>query len=360
MEWFRKEISEINDDNNIVAAKQEQLLALRGMLAHGLLEHCLCRRWRVDYGVDPRRGLRQRVAVPYRASDTPSERSEYSQPDVLIIFTILSYFRSGLSCAEIREAVTALLRLGDLAQKAEYQLWFQSASTNMSPKEKGALDKVGKLDLSSDVQVAMLQRVYQFNMATICFWLNTCVLPRETMQFPRSLICNAFNLTHSDHPAKAQKRTMIGFSGTKDNYLLLPCPVKFDIPKHPELMATDGLMMDLVFCKQTDHIYHFASDSKRQLSVLEYAVRNARALIDAGATMAGLCNNSVAKTLLTLITKHAKPFEGYAPICMHEYERLHPNSSHWLLRRIKYIHKFTQMHRGGVFFHRRKLLASPQ
>lgn len=56
--------------------KQNQLLALRGLLAIGMLEHCLSRRHRVEYGVDERRGKKRRIAVPYRASDTPSERAE--------------------------------------------------------------------------------------------------------------------------------------------------------------------------------------------------------------------------------------------------------------------------------------------
>lgn len=56
--------------------KQNQLLALRGLLAIGMLEHCLTRRHLVEYGVDERRGKQRRVAVPYRASDTPSERAE--------------------------------------------------------------------------------------------------------------------------------------------------------------------------------------------------------------------------------------------------------------------------------------------
>ena len=49
------------------------LLALRGLLAYGLAEHCLILRHRVDYGAAPELG-RKRVAIPFRASDMPSER----------------------------------------------------------------------------------------------------------------------------------------------------------------------------------------------------------------------------------------------------------------------------------------------
>jgi hypothetical protein len=51
------------------------LLVLRGLFAHGILELALTqKRWRVDYGLDLGRSL---MAVPYRAKDSPSLRSEY-------------------------------------------------------------------------------------------------------------------------------------------------------------------------------------------------------------------------------------------------------------------------------------------
>jgi hypothetical protein len=52
---------------------REMLLALRGLLALGLLEHCLVLRHRVDYGAAPELG-RKRISLPFRASDMPSER----------------------------------------------------------------------------------------------------------------------------------------------------------------------------------------------------------------------------------------------------------------------------------------------
>ena len=56
------------------------LLLLRGLLAHGILSYCLgSRRWRVDYGLDPRRSM---LAVPYRAKVLSSP---YSGPSLLLI-----------------------------------------------------------------------------------------------------------------------------------------------------------------------------------------------------------------------------------------------------------------------------------
>jgi hypothetical protein len=38
---------------------------------------------------------RKRLAVPFRAAQTPSERSEFAQPDVALVLTALSYFKDG-------------------------------------------------------------------------------------------------------------------------------------------------------------------------------------------------------------------------------------------------------------------------
>ncbi|KAI9453144.1 hypothetical protein BJY52DRAFT_1214289 [Lactarius psammicola] len=66
------------------------ILLLRGLLVdgEGVLGYVLKeRRWRVDYGLDPRRTL---LAVPYRAKDVPSLRAEFGHPDVLQCFDLLT------------------------------------------------------------------------------------------------------------------------------------------------------------------------------------------------------------------------------------------------------------------------------
>ncbi len=221
--------------------QEAQLLALRGFLAYGLLERCLARRHRVDFGIDRRRGTTGRVAVPFRASDTPAERAEYAQPDTLILFTLLSYYGDGLARSEIREAAAKLLLLGPEAQRAEYALWVESGRSTMSALQLEALDKVEKLDLSSVIQLGLLWDTFRYNMAAINFWLNHCVFPTETMQFPHRLVTNAYNLTDN------AKGAVVGFSGTKDSYLLLPVHVAQRTPDGTtELCATDGKMLDLV------------------------------------------------------------------------------------------------------------------
>ena len=303
LSWLEEELS--SDINEL---QQNQLLALRGLLAIGMLEHCLSRRHRVDYGVDARRKSR-RVAVPYRASDTPSERAEYAQPDTLIIFTQLSYYHTGLLREQIKEAVAILLTLGPMAQKAEYNLWLESARLGMSVAQIDALDHVDKLDTTSEVQLSNLHAVYQFNMALIDFWLKTCVLPRETMQFPSRLVANAFNLT--DNP----KGDIMGFSGTKDNHLLLPFGVSQRTPDGAkELLATDGKMVELILRNKDVACLESKKDVALSSAVMQLVIdRAARALIDAGATMAGLSNTQVAEALCDKLSDNLQGVVYFEP-----------------------------------------------
>jgi hypothetical protein len=81
--------------------EQSDLLAFRGLLARGILVHCLKKRFRVDYGLNAGAVGGKRMAVPYRASDTPSERSEFAQPDCAIVMTYLSYYYDGLTYEQV-------------------------------------------------------------------------------------------------------------------------------------------------------------------------------------------------------------------------------------------------------------------
>ena len=60
--------------------QEETVLALRGLLAGGMLAHCIMLRPSVDFGV-PGCGRMKALAVPYTAADTPSARSEFAHPD---------------------------------------------------------------------------------------------------------------------------------------------------------------------------------------------------------------------------------------------------------------------------------------
>ena len=76
---------------------------------------------------------RKRLAVPFRAAHTPAERSEYAQPDVALLLTHLATYHSGLSEAEMREAVAELLQMGPSAQEEYYRAWLDLAQGRIDP-----------------------------------------------------------------------------------------------------------------------------------------------------------------------------------------------------------------------------------
>jgi hypothetical protein len=75
----------------------------------------------------PRRSptARKKLAVPYRAAHTPSERSEFAQPDVALLLTHISYYADGLSMPQFEQVLQELLGMGDNAKRDHYRGWLQ-------------------------------------------------------------------------------------------------------------------------------------------------------------------------------------------------------------------------------------------
>lgn len=79
-------------------SNQRMLFLLRGLLAEGVLGFAFGRkRQHVNYSFDPSRTPTIRLAVPFRAKDQPTSRSEFSYPDVVILLTSLYYYYGGLA-----------------------------------------------------------------------------------------------------------------------------------------------------------------------------------------------------------------------------------------------------------------------
>lgn len=119
------EISAVEDSPFWTKTTKPALLLIRGIIACDVLNFVLSqKRWRVNYGVATRTPP-TRLAVPYRAKDSPSPRSEFSHPDVVITLTSLSYYYGGL-CDD--DLFTAMGQLVDSDQSdIEYQIWVRDA-----------------------------------------------------------------------------------------------------------------------------------------------------------------------------------------------------------------------------------------
>jgi len=70
-----------------------------------------------------------------------------------------------------------------------------------------ALGIVENLDASNDHQLQVLHTYFSHNMATVDFWLNSCVLPAEMKQYPFKLARSA------GHLADNRDGRIVGFSG---------------------------------------------------------------------------------------------------------------------------------------------------
>ncbi|PNH10973.1 hypothetical protein TSOC_002217 [Tetrabaena socialis] len=281
----------------LTADQQAQLLALRGLLACDLLPHCLQKRQRVEYGAaggDPG-ARRTRMAVPYRAAHTPSERSEFAQPDVAMFLTMMSYYHEGLSLDELRATLHALLRMGPNAQSEYYGDWLRLSGAGIPEEHLPALDHVSKLDPSNSQQLQLMLRYFRHNVGAVDFYLNRCVFPSETWVFPTRLAASAWHLADNDDGQ------VVGFSGTNDTHRLLPLQVHQMEPPEQSLRGTNERMMRVIM----DCTLSFSTlpqpegDTPAWQLLLDLAVSlEADALLDCGALLAGTSNRHAAQYLL--------------------------------------------------------------
>ncbi len=295
-------------------ARLDYILALRGLLAYGVLEYCMTRRHRVDFGINRSKSAQRssvnvaRVAVPFRACDTPAERAQYAHPDTLLVFTHLAYYEDGLSLEQLKDALSKLLKMSDLQQDKEYKTWLQLSMPHMkkmiSRKERGMVDSVKKIDLTNMRLLDTMFRCFRHNMKTIDFWLSHLVLPVETKQFSSRLATNSWHL------ADNARNLVIGFSGTNDNKLLLPLQVAQSTPDITQLKATNAKMMDLFMSKSTVTCLQVQCDLADAVLCAAVRASGCAALIDAGALMAGFKNHEVAAKIGKLLTQECSKLQG--------------------------------------------------
>lgn len=132
------------------AEHRTAFLALRCYLACGVLRHALTKRHNVEYGINPNGS--KHLAVPFRNSHTPTDRSEFGHPDIAIALTNLSYYYDGLTIPQVTDAFMKLLEYKGAAQNF-YALWFELSKARML--EEGAdwqsVERCDQLDLLASV-----------------------------------------------------------------------------------------------------------------------------------------------------------------------------------------------------------------
>jgi hypothetical protein len=267
------------------------ILLLRGILAGGVLAFVLGqKRWRVNYGLAPRTPP-TKLAVPYRAKDSPSLRSEFSHPDVVITLTSLCYYYEGLNDDDMFTAFEHLMR-SDQAD-IEYQAWIKCA-----PNVPLAFKQLQGVNLKDRLQcVSQIFPSLRFGKAAVDYFLSHIVFPKEMKQYPHKLTASGWDI------GKKKAHVTTGFSGTNDSRRLLPMFVKqLDLEKqtHTNALVLENLLQPVNDVELMPPVSadDETSDAERLLATVLQLDPPVQVILDVGAQILELDNLGVAEAWL--------------------------------------------------------------
>lgn len=270
-------------------------LLLRGLLAGGILAFVFARkRWRVNYGLTTTRIPQTRLAVPYRAKDNPSPRSEFSHPDVVIALTCLAYYYGGLGDDDLFNIFTRLLK-SDQADSV-YAEWVQDCPD--LPSSFRTLVGVNLKDRHQCTQDIF--RHFRRSKAVIDYFLANIVFPVEMKEFPKKLSASGWDLGQvKPHPTTA-------FSGTSDSNHLLPLAMKYH--NLPTQSHTNALVLQ--YLVQPDNHVELVprvpmdnasrSDADHLLSIIIRSKHPVEVILDVGSQILEYTNIQMATRWLQL------------------------------------------------------------
>jgi hypothetical protein len=267
------------------------LLILRGMLQNKILYHVLKdKRYRVNYGLDLKRSF---LAVPYRAKDLPSPRSEFGHPDVTIILTCLSYYYRGLDTEMIRQTLKHLFK--SATPDLTYEEWLRPCLTRV-PQQLHSLKGVNIQDEKEleDVLFPFLR----YNKLFIDSYLNWVVFPRTAKEFPRKLSSSGWDL------AIQKSHVTTGFSGTNDGRFLLPITIN-QLDREAQL-HTNAKVLSYLLQEENSmvHQYNYTSDSSRLIKKICELDPEPRVILDVGAQVLDKSNRQFSQSWIDRYKDH--------------------------------------------------------
>ncbi|CAF4381519.1 unnamed protein product [Rotaria sp. Silwood2] len=254
-------------------------LLAKAWLSHKLLYHVMSYRYRVEYGLSEKRG--KEIAIPFRGKDLPSENSEFSHPDIMIGFTILSYLYRGLDSKQVKK------RERSQKEKEGFPEWLKSFKT---------------LDLENEDRIKKAHFYLSRNFSFVQYYLSYFTFPNGTKYYEKKLTGNA-------HTLAGEGKTK-GFSGTKDCNDTMPEPIAPN--RLPSQEGTNGKMLHIL-SRDVNKTYQSKIEISSTMELLdqvcEYAKQNKDCyiLIDAGAIITEISNFDVCKYLIKKIDKR---FDG--------------------------------------------------
>ena len=252
------------------------LLLVRGLLLNRILVLCLKKRWNVQYGLHPGRDP---IAVPYEAKGVPSENSEFGHPDVAIILTILSFYYGGLTPVQFRRSLGHVLKSDDPA--AEFDRW-----TNGCDSLPTSLRTWSVINTDDSGQIDELWAHLRLHREVLNHFMNNFVFPAHAKQFTVKTSASAWDIPGYPKPHRSNlpgARTS-GFSGTKDNEMLLPMTIhQNDLPS---LAHTNAEVLSCLL-QPRNRKYRLAAHNRQRMTEEELlgllCQEEIKILIDAGA-----------------------------------------------------------------------------
>ncbi|QIW97699.1 hypothetical protein AMS68_003217 [Peltaster fructicola] len=267
------------------------LLLLHGLVANGTLRMTLLgKRVRVNYGLTSSRTPHTSLAVPYIAKDRPSPRSDYSNPEVIILLTSLSYYNSGLSKDQLLVALQLLSQ--HYQPEIIYRTWLQNADA--FPQEYSTVSSVSRI--TDDQELDKIWPHFRYAVPVIDFFLANVVFVQELRAYNEKLCVSGWDL------GKVKGAVTRGFSGTRDRRELFPFSLKHQVPN--ELQHTDALVLGHVL-EETNQLAALslrsdATDSQELLETICALTPSVEVILDVGALFLDRSNLDVARAWLLI------------------------------------------------------------
>ncbi|VTO88436.1 unnamed protein product [Fusarium graminearum] len=230
-----------------------------------------------------------KLAVPFRAKDNPTPRSEFSHPDVVIVLTCLSYYYGGLDDEALFTIFNLLVRSDDADQ--EYQEWVK---TTIMPNAFRHLQGVNLRDYTQCKSEVF--PYIRFSKAAIDYFLSQMVFAKECKEFPFKLSASGWDL------GKKKSNVTTGFSGTNDSRYVLPLDMKqLDLPeqKHTNALVLNNLLRpENTITVMSADMKGTALNSRYLLIMVTEMSSHIRVILDVGAQIVDLTNLEFCKEWL--------------------------------------------------------------
>lgn len=265
-------------------------LTLRGVLAQGVLQLVLAKRWRVHYGAHPSSGS-YLMAVPYRAKDVAADRTEFGHPDMMLMLTYAHYYQQGLSEQQLREVFDCLKRLSESEAKALYRRWVSGLDSQQVNLD-GIASYEGVNMEDGGLFRDRLFPIFRKHMKVVQFWLVKKVFPVQAKQFPKKLVATAPDLCRSAKLGRAYRSLSTGFSGTDDLKVLLPPTIRQE--NLDALEAINGQQL-LAVCRDENDDYATLSGENSAQEILGLLQQGRRARVGGAERNGGFSSGAAGQ-----------------------------------------------------------------